>query len=267
MAFSFAGDTIQSQLINETLEAKVYAIPGVTCLDTITVVPGQSIRYWVNADNIVSAGTPGAKHTYNAAGLTAKTLTFDATANVDAVIPGASVETVSANTVNSYVVNGTVEAANTINRDFLTQLEAAGQAGTAQIDLADVYGSILSAKAEFIKTNKKHYMRPTAMFVSPEVKAALDKNNLVFYKEGMPFGSFSDMLVIEAPDLASDGVVIMNYKGMVAAQSYDIMRVVDATTAGFPGGTLIAGEIMYKNAKAEVGDASLKPVMKFAKKA
>ena len=64
-----------------------------------------------------------------------------------------NIATVSADAVNAYVVEDTIEAANAINRDYLTKLEAKAEAATTVYSADEVYKSILDLRAEFIKAN------------------------------------------------------------------------------------------------------------------
>lgn len=185
-----------------------------------------------------------------------------------------NVATVSANTVNAYVVDGTIEAANRINRDYLKALEA--QAETKTVSGADVYAKILALRAEFIKVNgtpgtgeddaeiPASYIEPTAMFVSPKVMAELKRQNLILYKDNDPMGSFLEMAIIEAPNLTND-VVMLNKVAMISGISFNAVKTFDASVLGYADGVAYIGEIAYVNKATELGtDTVCKPVMAVA---
>ena len=177
---------------------------------------------------------------------------------------GINYNCVAADTVNAYLVDSTINAANKRNRDFLTVLEGAAVAAEKTYNAAsdDVYTTILDLRAEFIKKNKADYMVPTALFVSPLVMARLKEKNLVLFKDNSPYGTFLEMEIIEAPDLTCD-MIMMNACAMVSAIAYQAVEVFSGAPIGYPGGTAASGEIDYCNVPTEFSEGwEGKPVLK-----
>ena len=179
------------------------------------------------------------------------------------VIPGVNIGTVSADQVNSHVVKDTIKAANKINRDYLTVLEAAAEAAEATYSASDVYGSLLKLRAEYITENKGEYEVPTACFVSPAVYSELIKNKLISFKENEPTGNFLGFAVIEAPDLVANAVML-NAEAMISGIAFTDTTVFDAAPLGYAGGTAYIGELAYVNKATEhSADFAGKPILKF----
>lgn len=168
------------------------------------------------------------------------------------VIPGVNVGIVSADQVNSHLVQDTIEAANKINRDFITVVEAnAVEAAEDGYSLSDVYDAMLKLAAEYKTVNKTEYMEPTAAFVSPRVYAKLLKNNLIYFKDNRPISVFG-FEVIECPDLSKD-IVMLNQVAMASGIAWKDVTVFDAAPLGYAGGTAYIGEMAYVNAAVDLG--------------
>ena len=177
---------------------------------------------------------------------------------------GINYNCVAADTVNAYLADSTINAANNRNRDYLKVLEGASvkadRTYTAASD--DVYTTILDLRAEFIEKNKADYMVPTALFVSPLVMARLKEKNLILFKDNSPYGTFLEMEIIEAPDLRCD-MIMMHASAMVSAIAYQAIEVFSSAPLGFPGGTAASGEIDYCNAPTEyVAGWAGKPILR-----
>ena len=261
------GDTAQLNVIIRTVNAKSYILPGVTCRDDIQMFSGESANYWVKEKMFPGADQtlkPGGKHVQEAVGLVRKTVNIDKCEPLDFVIPGINYNCVAADTVNAYLVDSTINAANKRNRDYLTVLEGAAVAADKTYNAAsdDVYTTILDLRAEFIKKNKADYMVPTALFVSPLVMARLKEKNLVLFKDNSPYGTFLEMEIIEAPDLTCD-MIMMNACAMVSAIAYQAVEVFSGAPIGYPGGTAASGEIDYCNVPTEFSAGwEGKPILK-----
>lgn len=261
------GDTVQLNYIVKTLNAKLYAMDGVTTNSEVKIPNAEVVNYWVksrasatHASGGDGKGTsnkgPGSKQEFAAKALYKKSIPVEDSQQLNGVIPGVNLATVSADAVNAYVVEDTIEAANAINRDYLTKLEAIGEAteGVASADLksADkVYEAILTLRAKFIEANKANHLVPTAAFVSPLVMAALKTKNLVIYKDNSPYGSFLEMTIIEAPDLTCD-IVMMNQMAMVSGIAFNAVKTFDASYLGYADGVAYIGEIAYVNKATEL---------------
>lgn len=258
------GDTVQLNYIVKTLNAKLYAMDGVTTNSEVKIPNAEVVNYWVKSKaSSKNSKTPGSKQEFTAKALVKKSVTVDQSEQLNGVIPGVNMATVSADAVNAYVVEDTIQAANAINRDYLTKLEAKAEAATTAYDADEVYKSILDLRAEFIKANKENYLVPTAMFVSPEVMARLKEKNLVIYKDNSPYGSFLEMEIIEAPDLTVNGV-IMNQMAMVSGIAFNAVKTFDGSYLGYADGVAYIGEIAYVNTATEMSeDFTGKLVLKF----
>jgi len=255
--------TVQLNYITKTLNEKLYIKEGVTSNAEVKIPNAEVVNYWVKSQgSATKANKPGTAQTFTAKALVKKSVTVDASEQLNGVIPGVNIATVSADAVNAYVIEDVIQAANNINRDFLTKLETAAQA--ASTTYTDAYGSILKLAAEFKTLNKGNYTEPTAVFVDPEVYADLLKNNLIYYKDNKPASVFP-FEVIEAPDL-TNRVVMMNQIAMVSGIAFNAVKTFDASPLGYADGVGYIGEIAYVN-KATEFDTSYKgkPVLAIAK--
>lgn len=265
MAFYKAnGDTVQSGIVQQTLNAKTYIIEGVTIDDEIEMPNAETLIYWVTDSSAPAVqASVGAPQNFSAKALVKKTVTVSKSLGMNGVIPGVNKELVTADQVNSHVIKDTIKASNAINKDYLTELETVAEAATATYSASDVYGSILALKAEFVTDNKDNYLVPTACFVSPAVYALLQKNNLIYFKDNNPVGNFLGMAIIEAPDLVANAVM-MNAKAMISGIAFQDTTVFDAAPLGYAGGTGYIGELAYVNQPAEFSaDFTGKLVLKF----
>jgi hypothetical protein len=255
MAFFIGqGDTVQLNYIVKTLNAKLYAIDGVTTNSEVKIPNAEVVNYWVKSKGTATKSTaPGAKQNFTEKALIKKSVTVDQSEQINGVIPGVNIATVSADAVNAYVVEDTIEAANAINRDYLTKLEAKASPATTTFDADEIYKCILDLRAEFIKENKANHIVPTAMFVSPEAMARLKEKNLIIYKDNSPYGSFLEMEIIEAPDLTVNGV-IMNQMAMVSGVAFNAVKTFDGSYLGYADGVAYIGEIAYVNKATEMSD-------------
>lgn len=253
----------------KTLEAKLYTVPGVTTNPDVSVTAaGEAMYYYTHSDESVATGHKlGAQLTYASTGVEKHTIPLEEGVAISDVIPAVNYQTVSADVVADKVVQETLKAANRINEDFITKLEAAGEAATTTYDSTDPYGTLLKLRAEFVKANKEEAMKPTAVFVDSELYSSLLAKNVIIFKDGRQWGDLMGFQVIECPDLTTH-VVMLNAKAMAAAQNINNLFVVDGTPAGYPGGTIIAGEIGFANVKAELlastSTKTLKPILKIA---
>ena len=156
---------------------------------------------------------------------------------------GINYNCVAADTVNAYLADSTINAANNRNRDYLKVLEAASVKADKTFTAAsdDVYRTILDLRAEFIEKNKADYMVPTALFVSPLVMARLKEKNLILFKDNSPYGTFLEMEIIEAPDLRCD-MIMMNVCAMVSAIAFQAVEVISAAHLEHTRGNTATGE-------------------------
>lgn len=260
MAYSngFQGSVQSLEYILQTLERKVVAIPGLTCSDGLSVsAAGEVAYFYTRGDSSVAEGTLGAKMDFTSSGLTRNDIPMTTCLQIKTVLPHANVATVDANLVNDKVVQETIEAANLYNTKFLAELEkSTGEVtGTDALTKDNVYGKIVDGITEFKTINKAKGLKPTAIVVSSKVaglllqspefaKRSTDLGDLAV-AEGY-IGKVAGLPVVEAPDCAATTDFILIHKeGIGAPQNVNTLYVVDGTAAGYPGSTIIAGEIGY----------------------
>jgi hypothetical protein len=256
-AAGFNGDALTLPVVVKTLNAKSYIKPGVNSNPDLTVsVGGESVQYYVRDGLFVAEGTIGAKHTIptTGSGFKAKTFAFTKSQNIDVVIPYAADANTKVAVTADKMVEGTMQALNNINEDFISTIMVAAKANVATTawDAAYPYLSMLQLRSEFITTNKKWFMKPTCFMVAPDIYAALLNQKLLVFKGGEDFASFADIPVLEIPDMDAGYVVIMNDLAAYAAANVRTIVAADSTPVGFPGGTLYSGEIGYLNGITEL---------------
>jgi len=250
-ANGFNGDVIQLNYILQTLEEKTYAIPGVTCDDNLSVsLNGESFSYWIRsaASGEINQNL-GAQVSFQTTGTKRVDKSFTKAATIKDVIPAVNYQTVSADVVGDRVILNTITVANKLNELFVdTALDNA--VGSAQGAVWDgspdtVYAYVLALRAAFRKANEAHNVEPTACFVSSDVYSAMLAKNIIIFKDGKRFGELLGFAVIEVPHLDDKSFIMLNAKGMIDARNINNLMVTDATPAGYPNGTLIAGEMGY----------------------
>lgn len=284
MAFAngFNGDQVSLGFILKTLEAKQYFIPGVSCNQDVQVTAkGESAYYFKRSESSVGTGTVGAKLDYASKGVVRQSIDMTSAIQIKAVIPYANAATVSADVVGDKVVQESITAANKFNELGVAFLDSYGDADAALTtplgihkDIVSDYGytrgtsavsvvaSVLfKAKKDFILKNKEKNLKPTAILMGSALVADMKTANLLAFKEFVPGGNeamigyFDGMAVIECPDLdASYEAIMLNDKAFGMPQNVNTLIVADGTAAGYPGGTIIGGEIGWG---AEVCDPEL----------
>lgn len=263
MAFAngYNGDVVSLNHILQTLERKVIAVPGVSCADGLSVsAMGETAYYFTRSASTVDVGDLGAQMEYTSGGLTRVDIPMVKAVQIKSVLPNANVATISADVVGDRVIYETMSAANKYNEKFLEALcDSTGSiTGTTAADKSTVYGIIVDAIKEFKVKNKAKGMKPTCIVVGPTFEALLMKcpeflrstalGDAVVSSEGV-IGKVCGLPVILAVDMdeTTDKIdfILMNAEGFGAPQNVNSLVVTDATQAGYPAGTLIAGEIGY----------------------
>lgn len=257
-ANGFNGDIVSLQYILKTLERKSYLIPGVTTNQDVSVTAmGESAYYFKRDASSVELKPEGlgsqidftgGKHV---TGVKRVPINLTNAIQIHSVLPHVNFATVSADVVGDRVVQETIEAANKWNVAGEEAMVANGTSKTyTAVTVDTVYGVLLGAKKEFIKDNKAKALKPTAIICSPEVVAALKEKNLILFKDSMPnqsekiLGYFDNMAVVESFDL-DNGFIMLNSLGFGAPLNVNTLVVADGTAAGYPAGTIIAGEMGY----------------------
>lgn len=263
MAFAngFNGDQVALNYILKTLDRKSYLIPGVTTNPDVSVTAmGESAYYFKRGASTVAEGTLGGKLDFTSSGVERKNIDLTKAITIKAVLPYVNFATVSADVVGDKVVQETIEAANLWNVKGEAEMASKGtKKSYTAVTVENVYATLLGAKKEFIKDNKAKALKPTAIICSPEVVAALKEKNLILFKDAIPnqseriLGYFDNMAVVESFDLES-GFIMLNALGFGAPLNVNTLVVADGTAAGYPAGTIVAGEMGYG---FEICDADL----------
>lgn len=276
-----AGDVVQTSYIARTLKEKLYIKPGVTVNANISIPSAEYVLYWkkgtaaadsgarIGADGNTVETKPGARQQFAEKALERVIVGVDKSYGLSGVIPGVNLATCTADQLNAYVVDDTIKASQTINRDFIAKLQAkatkdsAAATGLPEYDENDVYESILALAAKYKEINASSYMEPTALFVKPTVYAKLVKNNLIYFKDNSPVSVFP-FEVIECPDAEmTSNMILMNGIAMVNGVAFDAVKSMDASVMGYANGVAYIGEICYVSKETELGpdEANLKLVL------
>ena len=247
--------------ILQTLERKVIAVPGLSCSQDLSVsAAGESAYYFTRSASSVTTGNLGAKMDYTSGGLTRVDIPMTSAIQIKSVLPNANVATVSADVVGDRVIYETINAANKYNEEFLKALctSTGTITGTTAATKSTVYGIIVDAIKQFKLKNAAKGMKPTAIIVGPTFEALLMQapeflrstalgDDVASY-EGV-IGKVAGLPVIVAVDMDEStskiDFILVNQEGFGAPQNVNSLVVTDATQAGYPAGTLIAGEIGY----------------------
>lgn len=256
----YSGDYASLDYILQTLEAKVVAIPGVTCNPNLSVsVSGADAYYYTRADASISTGTAGAQLSFNSKGVARHEIPLVSAITFSDVLPHVNFATVTPDVVADRVVFNSIASANKYNEKFLEKLEASTGSitGTDALTKDTVYGAIVDAVKEFKITNKAKGMAPQTIVVGPSVEALLRQCPQFLRSTGLGdevveygvIGSIAGMKVVFALDMdettSKIDFIIMHPEGMAAPMNVKSFNMVDATPAGWVGGTLIASEMVY----------------------
>ena len=252
MAFNngFSGDHKSLQHIIKTLDYKTVLIPGITAnADVMVTAAGESAFLYTRSASSVASGNVGDIVNYAAKGVKRIDVPMTSRFGIGAIIPYANYQTVDADVVGDKVIQEAIESANQHNKAGLAAILAAAEAKT-YTNGASAYEALVEAIANFKQDNAKNGLRPTGVLVSPEfyAKLLLDERFIRITDaviEGL-VGKAAGLKVVETVDMDS-GVdfVLVHANGVVAPVNVNTLVVTDATQAGYPGGTLIAGELGY----------------------
>ena len=261
MAFNngFNGDHVSLQYVLKTLEAKTYDIPGVVTNANLQVTAsGESVFFYTRSKATAAAGNAGDSVTYVAKGAKRIDVPLLKRIAIGGIIPYVNFATISADVVADKVIQETLAQANLYNEGLIAAIEAAATAKTFTKDIGN-FAALVEAVGNFKKDNKvSGGLLPTAILASPTFFAGLltDANiNLAIVLR--PGETVSDSVrrldipglpcpVIECSDVdAGQLFYIVNAEGVAAPIVARSLSVVDGTPAGYPGSTLIAGELPF----------------------
>ena len=255
----FSGDSVSLQYILKTLEAKTYDIPGVITSPSLQVTAnGESAFFYTRSKATAATGNAGDVISYVAKGAKRIDVPMVDRIAIGAIVPYVNVQNVSADVIGDKVVQETIGQANLYNEGLISAIGTGATAKTYTKD-ATAFSALVEAIADFKKDNKvSGGLSPTGILASPAFFAELlvdSKINLaIVLKDGQVASDKVRRLdipglpcpVIECQD-AGVGIdfYIVNCEGVAAPMVAKSLQVVDATACGYPGGTLIAGELPY----------------------
>lgn len=259
-ANGYSGRVEMLPYILQTLEKKVVAIEGVTCNPNLSVsVSGADAAYFTRGDAAIGTGDAGAQLNFNSTGVNRREFALTSAVTFSDVLPHVNFATVTPDAVADRLVFNTIGASNKYNEKFLEKLctSTGSITGTTAADKSTVYGIIVDAIKEFKIKNKAKGMAPTALIVGPTYESLLrqcpefvlasDKGHdvaeygLIGHVAGLPV-----VLALDMDESTSKiDFIVMNAEAFAAPLNVKSVQVVDATAAGWVGGTIIAGEYCY----------------------
>lgn len=261
MAFNngFSGDHASLQYVLKTLEAKTYDIPGVVTNAGLQVTAnGESVFFYTRSKATADVGNAGDSVVYAVKGAKRIDVPLTNRIAIGGIVPYVNFQTVSADVIGDKVIQETMAQANLYNEKLVAAIHSAAEAKTYTKD-ATAFSALVEAVSDFKKDNKvSGGISPTAVLASPAFFAELlvdAKINLaIVLKDGAVASDKVRRLdipglpcpVIECAD-AGTGVefYILNAEGVAAPVVAKSLVITDATPVGYPGGTLIAGELPF----------------------
>ena len=258
-ANGFSGDVRSLQHILQTLDRKLVAIPGVTCSGELSVTENAEIAYFFKRGvSSVKTGKVGNQVSFDKAGVTRVDIPMVDAVTIGAVLPRVNYSTISDDVVGDTVIKESITAANKYNELFVAALSKATNkaTGTDPLTKDNVYDKIVDTIKQFKLKNKANGLKPEAIVVGPTASALLQScpqflrstalgDDVV--SEGY-IGKVAGLKVVEALDLnegASDNLdfIVLHPEGFAAPQNINSLFITDGTAAGYPGGTIVSGEI------------------------
>lgn len=245
----FSGDQVSLQHILKTLEYKTVLIPGVTANEDVMVSAAGEVGFlYTRSASTVASGNVGDIVNYAAKGVKKIDVPMTSRFGIGAIIPYANHQTVSADVVGDKVVQEAIEAANQHNKAAVTAMVSAAVAKT-YTKAIKAYEALVEAISNFKTDNAVSGLRPTAAIVTPAfyAKLLLDERFIRITDaviEGL-VGKAAGVQIVESADLSGVDFIILHKNGVVAPMNVNTLIVTDSTQAGYPGGTLIAGEVGY----------------------
>jgi len=263
MAFAnaFNGDTVSLNYILQTLDRKSIIIPGITANPNLTVsAAGEVAYFYERGSSNIGTGSVGAQLTYVSTGGTKVSITLDKAIQIKDVLPLVNSATVSADIIGDRAIYNSILAANKQNElavayliSSATAFDTSNSAAASYIaSSGTAYQIITEAQKVFKVLNKATAMKPTAVIVSSGtyalllnskefIRSTLSGDDVVY--EGV-VGKIAGLNVVEAVDLTVD-FIILNAEGFAAPTNINSFVLADGTAAGYPNGTIIAGELGY----------------------
>jgi hypothetical protein len=237
---------------------------------------GEVAYYYKRGTSTVTTGNVGDSISYTAKGVTRSDISLTSAITIGSVLPHVNFATIQANVIADRVILEAMTAANKHNSLAVTYLEDQGVqyfkssdasivvetavTSNSALTYSTVYAEIVDMKQAFNVKNKAKGMKPTAIIVSEAVYANLLKSDEFVRKEQANasvavdgyVGRVAGLEVVVSPDAAASAtadettdIIMLNAEAFAAPTNIKTLYIVDATAAGYPGGTIIAGEIGY----------------------
>lgn len=251
----FQGDHVSLNHILQTLEAKTYDIPGVITNPNLQVTAGgESVFFYTRSTATVAAGNAGDSVTYTAKGNKRIDVPMLSRLSIGAILPYVNVAAVTPDAIADKVIQETVLQANKYNEALITAISSAAEAKEYTKD-ATAFAAVLEGIRKFKVDNKANGLAPTGVLVAPTFFASLIADSKIHL--AITFKDVADQAVrqlnipgipvplIECVDLSGVDFIVVNAEGVAAPMVARTLEVVSATPVGYPGGTLIAGELPY----------------------
>lgn len=251
----FQGDYVSLNHILKTLEAKTYDIPGVITNPNLQVTAGgESAFFYTRSTATAATGNAGDSVSYSAKGNKRIDVPMTSRIAIGAILPYVNVAAVTPDAVADKVVQETITQANLYNEALVTAIAAAADAKTYTKN-ASAFDAILEGIRKFKVDNKANGLAPTGVLASPEFFASLIADSKIHL--AITFKDVADQAirqlnipgipvpVIECVELSDIDFIVVHAEGVAAPIVAKTLEVVSATPVGYPGGTLIAGELPY----------------------
>jgi len=247
----FNGDHKALDIILKTLEAKTYAIPGLTTNSDLQVTAAGEFGYFYiqGAPSVAGSHTLGTKLTETSSGVKKISIDLSTGYGLHTVIPHVNYATVAPDVVEKKIAQESVKRANLFNEEFLTAIVAGATAKNCAQNLTGL-AAFLDGVATFKVDNKANYLKPTAALASVAFYNTLIndlKGRSTDRTDGLLFDGNSIVIsgipVIECVDLTAVPFILIHAEGVAAPINIQTLFVVDGTAAGYPGSVLISGEL------------------------
>ena len=184
----FSGDVRALGHILQTLEAKTYAIPGITVSANLHYTSGGEVAYLYTR----SAGTAefnqvqgtdtvskaGDKVEYGVRGHKRIDISLTDRISIGAILPYVNVANVSPDAVADKVVQETIQEANIYNEKFLAALVSGGEAKTYSKN-AGAFKALAEGISKFKKDNAVSGLAPTGIIASSDFFLDLVTDNRI----------------------------------------------------------------------------------------
>jgi len=247
----FNGDQKGLDIILKTLEAKTYALPGITVNGDLSVTAAGEFAYFYiqGAPSVAGSHTLGTKLTETSSGVKRISVDLSAGYGMHTVIPHVNFATVAPDVVEKKIAQESVKRANLFNEEFVAAVVSGAVAKTYTNTLVGL-AAFLEAIGTFKTDNKANYLKPTGALVSVAFYNALvndlkgrstDRTDELLFDGNIL--TVAGIPVIECVDLSGVDFVLIHAEGVAAPINIQTLFVVDGTAAGYPGSVLISGEM------------------------